>query len=138
MTIILNLAKELSILGSKPDAHPRFDVQPIPGVVEVLQILMEDYDELPIFLSVADTQILCISYLWKENDIQPGKKAEMMEEMLEMNIPMPLSSFAKIGDQYVIFGALSTKASTDDIIYELEMLTNNTLAVIKEMAEYLQ
>ncbi|MFT5211294.1 MAG: hypothetical protein ACI9CE_003033, partial [Flavobacterium sp.] len=83
----------------------QFDCQPIPGETEVLQITLREFEELPCFVSVTDTQILCITYLFAENEVKSDKRAEMMEEMLELNIPMPLSSFAKLGDRYVIFGA---------------------------------
>lgn len=138
MTTIQTLARELSILGSKAEVRPQFEVQPIPGEVEVLKITIEDAEELPIFLSIADLQILCISYLWKESEVKEERRVEMLEAMLEMNIPMPLSSFAKIGDQYVVFGALSIKANKEEVLHELEMLSNNAVAVIKEMAEFLK
>ncbi len=138
MTTIQTLARELSILGAKPEVYPHFEVQPIPGEVEVLKITIEDSDELPIFLSVADSQILCISYLWKEDEVKPERKASMLEQMLFMNIPMPLSAFAKIGDSYVIFGALSIRAQTEEVLHELEILNNNAIAVITEMAEFLK
>ena len=89
----------------------QFDCQPIPGDTEVLQITLTDYEELPAFVSVTDTQILCITYLFTQDEVRSGSKAEMMEEMLELNIPMPLSSFAKLGDRYVIFGALAINSS---------------------------
>ena len=138
MTTIQELAKKLSVLGNKPEVHPHFEMQPIPGEVEVLQITVEDCEELPIFLSVADSQILCIAYLWKESEVREERRAEMLEDMLEMNIAMPLSSFAKIGDQYVIFGALSVKANIEEVLHELEMLSSNSIAVIKEMTEFLK
>lgn len=138
MTTIQALANELTLRGSKAEAHLHFEVQPIPGEVEVLKITIEDRDELPIFLSVTESEILCISYLWKESEIIAAKKAEMLEEMLELNIPMPLSAFAKIGDQYVIFGSLSIHSSITEVVHELEVLSSNAVAVIKEMTGYLQ
>jgi uncharacterized protein YjfI (DUF2170 family) len=54
-----------------------------------------------------------------------------------MNIPMPLSSFSKIGDKYVIFGALSIGSTFDDIEHELAVLNNNAIEVIDDMSDYL-
>ena len=54
-----------------------------------------------------------------------------------MNIPMPLSSFSKIGDKYVIFGALSINSSFHDIEHELGVLSNNAMEIIDDMGEYL-
>ena len=54
-----------------------------------------------VFVSVTDNQILCISYLWGENEVNQERRSEMFETMLELNIPMPLSAFAKIDDKKI-------------------------------------
>lgn len=115
----------------------QFDCQPIPGDTEVLQIALTDYEELPAFVSVTDTQILCITYLFTEDEVKSGAKAEMMEEMLELNIPMPLSSFSKLGDRYVIFGALAISSSIEDICHEIITLTENAVEAIDALEEFL-
>jgi len=115
----------------------QFDCQPIPGETEVLQITLWEFEELPCFVSVTDTQILCITYLFAENEIKATNRAEMMEEMLELNIPMPLSSFAKLGERYVIFGALSIGSNIEDICHEIITLTENALEAIDALEEYL-
>ena len=61
----------------------------------------------------------------------------MMEEMLELNIPMPLSSFSKLGERYVIFGALSIGSNIEDICHEIITLTENALEAIDALEEYL-
>ena len=115
----------------------QFDCQPIPGDTEVLHITLTDYEELPAFVSVTDTQILCITYLFTQDEVRSGSKAEMMEEMLELNIPMPLSSFAKLGDRYVIFGALAINSSIEDICHEIITLTENAVESIDALEEFL-
>lgn len=136
MGIIIDYAQKLSEIGHTSGYG--FEVQPIPGEVEVLEITVEDREELPIFLSAADSHILCITYLWREEEVIAEKKPAMIEAMLTMNIAMPLSSFAKLGDQYVIFGALSRHSSLDEIVQEISVLSDNSLEVIKIMSEYLK
>ncbi|WP_435236170.1 YjfI family protein [Psychromonas sp. PT13] len=114
-----------------------FDCTPIKGDIDVLQVEVIGREEIPIFLSISDNQILCIAYLWGEDEIKADLKANMMEAMLEMNIPMPLSSFAKIEDKYVVFGALSVNSNLDDIELEIVTLSDNSLEVIAEMDSYL-
>jgi uncharacterized protein YjfI (DUF2170 family) len=114
-----------------------FDVVPIPGDVEVLQILVEDREELPIYISASEEQILCIAYLFEEGEIKPGKKAEMHDTMLKANISVPLSSFGIVEERYVIFGALSVNSSLEDILHEIEMLSSNTLEAIDAMRDFL-
>ena len=115
----------------------QFDCQPIPGDVDVLQVTVGDYQEIPVFLSVTDTQVLCITYLFTEEEVIATRRAELMEEMLELNIPMPLSAFSKVGDRYVVFGALSTTSSIEDICHELITLTENAIEALEALEEFL-
>lgn len=114
-----------------------FDVQIIPGDVEVLQVVVGGLEEVPVYISITDSQILCIAYLWAENEVDQAKRGEMMETMLNMNIPMPLSSFAKIGDKYAVFGAMSSTSSFDDIAHEVIVLSENTVEALGALEEFL-
>ena len=134
---IHKIANHLNTQADNSETGMVFDCQPISGEVDVLQISVIGREELPIFMSVTDDQILCITYLWGLNEVKPECLAEMHESMLEMNIPMPLSSFSKIGDKYVIFGALSISSTFDDIEHELAVLSNNAIEVIDDMSDYL-
>jgi len=134
---IHKIANHLNTLANNSETGMIFDCQPISGDVDVLQITVLGREELPIFVSVTDDQILCITYLWGEEEVNTEKRAEMLESMLEMNIPMPLSSFSKIGDKYVIFGALAISSTYHDIEHELAVLSNNAIEVIDDMGEYL-
>jgi len=134
---IHTIADHLNSLADNSDTGMDFDCQPISGEVDVLQITLLGREELPIFLSVTDDQILCISYLWGTDEVKAECVNTMHESMLEMNIPMPLSSFSKIGDKYVVFGALSINSTFEDIEHELAVLSNNAIEVIDDMGDYL-
>lgn len=134
---IHKIANHLNALADNSDTGMTFDCQPISGEVDVLQITVIGREELPIFVSVTDDQILCITYLWGTEEVKSDKIEEMHTAMLEMNIPMPLSSFSKIGDKYVIFGALSINSTFNDIEHELAVLSNNAIEIIDDMSEYL-
>lgn len=134
---IHSIANHLNALANSSDTGMVFDCQPISGEVDVLQITIVDREELPIFVSVTDDQIIAITYLWGEDEIKQENRVQMLETMLEMNIPMPLSSFAKISDKYVVFGALSINSSYDDIEHELAVLSNNAVEIIDDMSEFL-
>jgi hypothetical protein len=135
---IHKIANHLNALADNSETGMVFDCQPISGEVDVLQISVLGREELPIFVSVTDDQILCITYLWGQDEVKEDCFAEMHESMLEMNIPMPLSSFSKIGDKYVIFGALSISSTFDDIEHELAVLNNNAVEIIDDMSDYLK
>jgi len=134
---IHKIANHLNLLADNSETGMTFDCQPITGEVDVLQITLIGREELPVFVSVTDDQILCITYLWGKEEVKSECYAEMHESMLEMSIPMPLSSFSKIGDKYVIFGALSINSTFDDIEHELGVLSNNAIEVIDDMSDYL-
>ena len=134
---IHKIADHFNTLADNSVTGMVFDCQPITGEVDVLQISIIGREELPIFLSVTDDQILCITYLWGSDEVNPECFADMHISMLEMSIPMPLSSFSKIGDKYVIFGALAISSSFDDIEHELAVLNNNAIEVIDDMIDYL-
>lgn len=134
---IHKIANHLNALADNSETGMVFDCQPITGDVDVLQITVEGREELPIFVSVTDDQILCITYLWGSDEVKQDKVDDMHTAMLEMSIPMPLSSFSKIGDKYVIFGALSIGSTFDDIEHELAVLSNNAIEIIDDMGDYL-
>jgi uncharacterized protein YjfI (DUF2170 family) len=116
----------------------KFDCQFIPGEVEVLQVVIEGFEEIPVYISATDTQILCISYLWSEDEVVAETRSEMLEAMLDMNIPMPLSAFSRIQDRYVIFGALSIHSNIDDIVHEVTTLGENSVEVLSMMTDFLK
>ncbi len=115
-----------------------FDCLPIAGEQEVLQVLVSDLDELPIFVTVTDSQMLCISYLFKKEELNADKEHELNRQLLEMNIPMPLSSFSIVDDYYVIFGALSANSSDEDIMKELVVLAQNGQEALQSIETYLK
>jgi uncharacterized protein YjfI (DUF2170 family) len=134
---IHDIANHLILEGDISETGMKFDCQPISGEVDVMQVTIIGREELPIFITVSEEQILCITYLWGKSEVIENKISEMHESMLEMNIPMPLSSFSKIGDKYVIFGALSINSTLDDIEHELAVLSNNAVEIIEDMSEFL-
>lgn len=136
-----NLLEKLeSVLGMSDSGSLNgldYEFNPIPGDVEVVQVAFKDREELPIYLTQSESQMICICYLWDDTEVIPDKRAEMLEVMLDMNIPMPLSSFGRIGSRYTIFGALSLDSSAESIARELTVLSDNALDAIEAMSEYL-
>jgi len=104
---------------------------------EVLQVIVDGNDELPIFVTQTDEQLLCISYLFSESEVKAELKNELNEALLRLNVPIPLSAFAKIDDKYAIFGALSVSSSFDDITHELVTLADNAIDSLDAVTAYL-
>ena len=98
---------------------------------KVLEIRVVDKEDFPAYLSISDDELLCVSYLFDQCDVVENRKSEMHERMLEFNISMPLSSFAKIGDRYLVYGSLSVNSKIELIVTELDYLVGNALEALK-------
>ena len=114
-----------------------FDCLSIDGEVNVLQIDMNGFEGFPIFLTKTIYQILCIVYLWEETEILPEKRIEMLEMMVDTSISIPLSAYARVGNRYVIYGALSSNSSFDKIVEEIVTLNENAIDVLTAMEDFL-
>jgi len=114
-----------------------FNCTPVEKDEATLKISIQDREELPIFMSVTDTQILFMTYLWRVNEVKEEEVNNMQTSMLEMNLLLPLSSFGKIGDQYVAFGSLTNTTSLEEMEKEIATLSNNTIEIITEMSDLL-
>lgn len=123
--------------GAVTETGLKLSTELVPGEVDVLVVTVEGREEFPIYITVDESQTLCISHLWTESEVEPGKRMELLDTMLTMNVPMPLSSFSKVGNQYIIFGALSNRSSLDEMIEELGVLSDNTLTSVEEFAGFL-
>ena len=104
---------------------------------DALEVVVEDRVEFPILVWFDGEQLLAVTYLWDESQVRPDSRTEMLAALLELNIPLQLSSFGKIRDRYVLFGALSATSTLDHITTELEVLSDNTLEAIEIIAPYL-
>ena len=135
----MNQLQELTYsLGELNFEGHSFNCLPIGGSQPVLQVLVSELDELPIYMTITDTQMLCITYLCHRDEIHPDRVADLNRSMLEMNVAMPLSSFAIIEDYYVVFGALATSSSINDIGKELVTLAANSYDALEAIEEFLK
>lgn len=115
-----------------------FDCLPIAGEVDVLQVVVGDLEEFPVYIYVTESQMLYIAYLWTESEVRQEKRTEMLESMLDMNIPIPLSSFAKISERYVLYGATRRDSSFESVVTEIVTLSENAVDAISAMEEFLK
>lgn len=114
------------------------NLHPIPGPVPVVQISIEGREELPIFVTCSDSQILCMCYLWTDDEVLSERRTELLETLLDLNPSVPLSSFGRIGQRYVLFGALARDAWTEDIAQDISTLSDNALDALDALSEFLK
>ena len=115
-----------------------FDCQTINGEVEVLQIEVNGMNGFPIFLTKTQNQILCIVYLWSEDEVKSEKRTQMLEMMLDTSISIPLSAYARVGNRFVLYGALSVNSNLDKVIEEIVTLNENAIDVVTAMEDFLK
>jgi uncharacterized protein YjfI (DUF2170 family) len=110
---------------------------PIAGEEPVLQVIVSGAEETPVYITVTDTQILCLAYLFDEQELAPERLNELHENMLRISVPMPLSSLGKTGQHYVVYGALSPTSGTSEIMQELVTLAENAIDLLQTFEDYL-
>lgn len=113
------------------------DVVPVAGEVPVIEIAFPGSERLPIYVTDAGSQLLCISYLWRDADVKPRLRAKLLETLLDLNPSVPLSAFGRIGEHFVLVGALSPAASASDMALELATLGDNGRDALTALAEFL-
>ena len=126
------------MLGDTNFEGHTFNCLPIQGEQDVLQVLVSELDALPIYMTVTDNQILCITYLCRKDEIKDESLNELNQLLLELNVAVPLSAFSIVDDYYVIFGALATSSSNEDICKELITLAANSYDALEAIETYLK
>lgn len=129
--------RSLDVAASRALGGAAVQLHPIPGEVPVVQVSIEGRDELPIFVTCSDSQILCICYLWTDDEVRSDKRTELLETLLDLNPSIPLSSFGRVGNRYVLFGALARNAGCEDIAQDIAELSDNALDALDALSEFL-
>jgi uncharacterized protein YjfI (DUF2170 family) len=57
--------------------------------------------------------------------------------MLDTSISIPLSAYARVGNRFVLYGALSVASSLDKVVEEIVTLNENAIDVITAMEDFL-
>lgn len=134
---LVSLIERSVPLLRKQLATADIDVTSMPGDVPVIEVGFPGAERLPIYVTDAGSQLLCISYLWRDADIRPKHRAKLLETLLDLNPSVPLSSFGRIGEHYVLFGALSPEATPADMALELATLSDNGRDALATLSDYL-
>jgi uncharacterized protein YjfI (DUF2170 family) len=137
MQSLLDQLKGLDVLAGAAMGGLAMQLQPIPGHTPVVQVSIEGRDELPIFITSSDMQVICICYLWTEEEVKAERRTELLESLLDLNPSVPLSSFGRVDGRYVLTGALGRNASVEDIAREVAVLSDNALDALDALSEFL-
>ncbi len=107
----------------------------VEGTDPVLQIVMHEFGDLPIFLSVGSEQIVVSALLWPVDEQKD--QAAFNVFLLKAQKLVPLSNFGMTTvagrDYYEIFGELSCKTTLQTVVIELRMLAENAIQAAEEL-----
>ncbi|KZX83768.1 hypothetical protein A3715_04710 [Oleiphilus sp. HI0009] len=118
----------------------RAKLQLIDGVEPALLIEMNEYGDLPIFLTVSGEQIIVEAVLWSVDEVVDV--AAFNDAILRTHKYFPLSTISldKIGDEgdyYHMFGALSSTSLLSNVVFEIEVLASNVIQATEAYSEFL-
>lgn len=118
----------------------RAEVELIDGVSPALHIVMYDFGDLPVFVTVSGEQVIVESMLWSASDVKDPVRFN--EAVLRTHKYFPLSTISldlMDGDDcYHMFGALSAASSLENVIFEIEILASNVIQATEAYSEYLK
>ncbi len=107
------------------------------GEITVLQVTVEGFDELPVYVTATDEQILCVTNLFTKSEVKPDLVNELNSTLLQLTVNVPLSSFGVIDEQYVLFGAMSVGTLVENIAHELVTQAENSLEALEALEQFL-
>jgi uncharacterized protein len=120
-------------------ASGRAEIELIDGVEPVVHVVMNEYGDLPLFLTVSGEQILVEGMLWSASDVKDV--AIFNETVLRTHKYFPLSNISldRIDgdDCYQMYGALSSASGVQDVIFEIEILASNVIQATQAYSEFL-
>lgn len=122
---------------SEPARTGEMDVTLIDGTEPGIVLTMNEFGDLPLYMSVAGSQIIVDTLLWPVDEIKD--QAALNDQLLRMHKFMPLSTFGITQgpdgrEYYEIFGALSAGSKLESILFEIDMLADNALQSVEAYA----
>jgi uncharacterized protein YjfI (DUF2170 family) len=107
------------------------------GEFSMLTIIRDDIEEFAMLATASDSQYLFNVALFDDSQVVKGQEAALNKMMLELNMAMPLSSFALTGKIYSIFGAMSIDSDAAQIQEEVLVLSENIMDALEVCQNYL-
>ena len=116
-------------------------LQLVDGTEPCLEILMNEFGDLPIYLTVSGEQIIADAVLWPLSLVKDVNA--LNDEVLRTHKLFPLSTisldrFPDGSDYYTIFGALSSASLVQNIVLEIETLAANAIKATEAYGEHLK
>ena len=116
-------------------------IEIIDGIDSSIVIAMHEYGDLPVFITAGGDQILVEAVLFSTEDVVDT--AKFNEYVLKTHKFLPLSTISidtdeTHGDYYHMFGALSAASSINDVVHEIETLSENVIQATEALKTFLK
>jgi len=128
-------------LTKTPLVHnKRASTELIDGIDPTIHVVMHEYGDLPVFVTVAGDQIIVEAVLWPTSEVRNA--VEFNETVLRTHKYFPLSTIS-LGqrahdDYYLMFGSLSSSSDLTDIVHEIEVLASNVIHATEAYTDLLR
>ncbi|MPM10522.1 hypothetical protein SDC9_56854 [bioreactor metagenome] len=117
----------------------KLQVEVLEGADASLLVTLPEFGDLPVHLALSGEQLVVESFLWSAADVED--RAGLNEQILRLQKLFPFATIALEplgqGEGYVMFAALRSSASSDDIICEILALADNVIQVTEALVAYL-
>jgi uncharacterized protein YjfI (DUF2170 family) len=119
-----------ALVQSEPGKEGLIEIELIEGADPGILIIMKEFGDLPLLMSVSGSQIIVDSLLWPVDDVDDSATFNTM--ILKTHKLFPLSTFgirsgADGRDYYEMFGSLSASSVLESVIFEFETLADNAI-----------
>lgn len=118
----------------------RASIELMEGVEPAVHIVMKDFGDLPVFLTVSGEQIIVEAVLWSTQEVRDV--AAFNDAVLRTHKYFPLSTISldvigENADYYHMFGALSSTSLLQNVVFEIEILASNVIQATEAYSEFL-
>lgn len=115
-------------------------IELIDGVQAALHIVMREYGDLPLFVTVSGEQIIVEAVLWSIDEVKDPNAFN--ERVLRTHKYFPLSTISldPLVDgslYYQMFGALSATSIIANVVFEIETLAANVMYATEAYGDFL-
>jgi uncharacterized protein YjfI (DUF2170 family) len=92
---------------------------------------------IPVMLVIGEFQITVVCNLFLDSELKPESRLDYFETTNMINFRLNLSSFSRVGEYHVLFGALSKDSKLKVIEEEIVTLAKNSEDALESLQKYL-
>lgn len=130
-----------ALLTVAPFANGHASIELMDGIEPTLHIVMHDYGDLPVFITVSGEQVLVESVLWSVEEVKDIKGLNNAVLRTHKYFPLSTISLDTVSagrDYYHMFGALSSTSILANVVFEIEVLASNVIQATEAYADFLK